>query len=60
VTLALVLTRTAESDALIYGAIVSDDGGLANNDSRSVVDKDASADLGGGMDLNIGPLYATL
>ena len=48
-TLAGMLTRTAQSDALINGTVIPYLGCFADNDSAAVVDKHALADLGGRM-----------
>ena len=42
----------AQGDPLIEGHVVSDPGGLADHHPRAVVDEQAVADVGGGMDLD--------
>ena len=51
-TLSDILARTAEGNALIYGNIVTDNGGFTDYRSRSVVYEKSSADLRSGMDFN--------
>jgi hypothetical protein len=51
-SLSRVLARTAEGNALIYGAIVADNGRFTDNNSHSVVDKEPLAYRCAGMDLD--------
>ena len=53
-TLAGLVAGAAERDALVEHAVVAHDGSLANNDAHGVVDKEALADLRGGMNLDAG------
>jgi hypothetical protein len=48
------LARSAQRNALIYKAVIADFGGLADNDSRTVVDKEPLANLRSGMNLKTG------
>ena len=43
-----------EGDAVVDGAVVTDLGGLADDDAHAVVDEQALADLRAGMDLDTG------
>ena len=52
--LAGLLAGSAEGDALIHENVVPDFGGLADNDAHAVVDEEAAADGGSGMDFNAG------
>ena len=51
---ALVQTGAAQGDALVDGAVVAHDGGLADDDAESVVDEDPPADLRAGVDFDAG------
>lgn len=53
VTLALVFSRTAERNALIDRAVISDDGSFTDNNAGTVVNKQSASYLCGGVDLNI-------
>src|SRR5919108_1968778 len=46
--------RAAESHPLVNRAAIADFGGLADDHAHAVVDEDAGADLGAGMDLDPG------
>jgi hypothetical protein len=52
VTLAGLLAGTAEGDALVDGDIVADLSGLTDNDSHTMIDEDAFADGGAGVDFD--------
>ena len=49
---ALFLTRPAEGDTLIEGHVVADDRRFSDDDAHAMVDEQAFADLGAGMDLD--------
>ncbi len=51
---ALVPGGTAQGDAVVNGAVVSDFGGFADHHAVAVIDKKARAYGGAGMDLNGG------
>ena len=51
---ALVEACAAQCDALIDRAVISDDGGFANDDAKTVINEDASANLGARMDFDPG------
>ena len=53
--LAVVLAGAAQGDAVVDQAVVADLGGLADDDAHAVVDDQAAADRGAGVDLNAGP-----
>ena len=50
--LAGVLAGAAQSDAVVDGAVVSDLTGLTEHDAHAVIDEQASADGGTGVDLD--------
>jgi hypothetical protein len=50
--LASFLAGSAERDALVKGHIVANNRSLANDDTHPVVNKEASADHGAGMNFN--------
>ena len=52
VALAALLARAAERDALVELAVVANDGGLSHDDAHAVVDDEAPADRGAGMNLD--------
>ena len=52
VAIAGVFARTPERDAMEYGDVIFDDGGFADHQSGSMVKHDATADLGGGVDIH--------
>ncbi len=54
------VSSASQSHTVINGAVVSDDRGLADNDARTVVDKQAFAYLCTGMDLNAGTMSSAL
>ncbi len=51
-TFAGFLAGTAESDALVEQAIVADDRGFPDDHTHAVIDEEAAADAGSGMDLD--------
>ena len=51
-TFPLIKTGSTEGDALVDGHVVTDLGCLADNHSVGVVDEDARAERGGGVDLD--------
>jgi hypothetical protein len=51
-TLAAFAARAAQRDALVEQNVVTDFGRLANDDAEAVVDKEALADLGAGVNFN--------
>jgi hypothetical protein len=55
VALAADLASATESNALVDRDVVPDDGGFANDDTHAVVDEEAAADDGAGVDLDAGP-----
>ena len=59
-TLAVVLASAAQGDTVVDGAVITDFGGLAKNHAHAVVDEQAAADLGAGMDLDAGMVAAAL
>ena len=58
--LALVLAGAAQGDAVVDEAVIPHLGGLADDDAHAVVDDQAAADLGTGVDLNARPEPAPL
>ena len=52
VALAALLAGAPEGDALVELAVVADDGGLAHDDAHAVVDHEAPADGGAGVNLD--------
>src|SRR5579862_339955 len=60
VALAFFAAGAAERDSLVEQDIISDLGGLADYDSGAVIDEEASADGGAGMDLDSGEEAAGL
>ena len=60
VTLTVAFTGTAESDALIEGDVAADDGGFADDDAGGVVDEEAAAEQGSGVDVDAGEEAAEL
>ena len=58
--LAVVLAGAAQGDAMIDQAVVADLGGLADDDAHPVVNDQAAADLGAGVDLNAGDVAGQL
>ena len=58
--LSLVLSGTAQGDAVINQAVVANLGGLANNDPHAVVNDKAAANPGARVDLNPRPHPAPL
>lgn len=58
--LAGLVTGAAERDALVEHAVVAHDGGFADDDAHGVVDKEALADLCGGMNLDAGDVAGDL
>ncbi len=54
VALAFVPGCAAQGHALVQGHVITNLGGLANNDAHAVVDKETTADLGARMNLNPG------
>src|SRR5208282_3209870 len=53
-TFAVLLASAAESDALIQGHVVTDDGGLADDHAETMINEEPSADFGAGMDFDSG------
>ena len=58
--LALVLAGAPQGDAVVNQAVVPHLGGLADDDAHAVVDDQAAADGGAGMDLDARPEPAPL
>ena len=58
--LAGVLAGAAQRHAVVEGAVVADHGGLAEHDAHAVVDEQAPADPGTGVDLDAGLMPAAL
>lgn len=54
VALARLIAGSAQGDALVEGAIVADDGGLANDDAHGMVDEEVPADMRGGVNFDTG------
>ena len=54
VTLARILTRTAQGHAVVDRAVVADLGGLADDDTHAVVDEQAAANGRARVDLHAG------
>src|SRR5581483_8205084 len=52
--LAFFLAGPSEGDPLVDSDVVAQDSGLADYNSHSMVDKEAPADLSGGMDFDAG------
>ncbi len=50
----MFLTRTAEGHVLIEQHVVADFGGFADDDAHAMVNEEALADAGSGVDLNAG------
>ncbi len=60
VALAGVLAGAAQSDTVVDGAVVPDLAGLAEHDAHAVINEQASADGGTGVDLDAGAAAAML
>ena len=60
VALALILAGTAQGNPVVDEAVVPHLGGLADDDAHTVVDDEAAADLGPGVDLDARPEAAPL
>ena len=58
--LAGVLAGAAQSDTVVDGAVVPDLTGLAEHDAHAVIDEQASADGGTGVDLDAGAAASVL
>ena len=58
--LAGVLAGAAQSDTVVDGAVVPDLTGLAEHDAHAVINEQASADGGTGMDLDAGAAASVL
>ena len=58
--LACVLAGAAERHALVERAVVTDLGGLADDDAAAVVNDKPFADLGAGVNLNAGEKFRAL
>ena len=58
--LAGVLAGAAQSDTVVDGAVVPDLAGLAEHDAHAVINEQASADGGTGVDLDAGAAAAML
>jgi len=54
VALSFVFAGSTQRDVLVDEHVVADLGGLANDNAHTVVDKNATADLGAGVDVNAG------
>ena len=52
--LASLFAGAAQRDALVEGHVVADLGGFADDHAHAVIDEEAPADLGAGMDLDSG------
>ena len=58
--LPLVLSSAAQGNAVVKEHVVSDLCGLSDDDAHTVVDDEAAADPGAGMDLNAGDVSGDL
>ena len=58
--LALLAARAAQRDALVQQHVVADFGGLADHHAHAVIDEEAAADGGAGVDFDAGEKAADL